>query len=155
MYILMSPLHVGAIFSVPTSSDRLRLAPPTPSLLPSLQLAPAHTSLHQLAPAHSQLTPAFSQWAMNSLVCIRVPTTSGGQWARGQGGSKLGASWSELEQAGSELSELNVILGFRVKFWSAHHLSRDKAPSLHSQVAPLTPKALSAVMAQWISRCTF
>ena len=34
VYILMFPLHVRAIFSVPTSSNRLRLGPLTPSLLP-------------------------------------------------------------------------------------------------------------------------
>ena len=62
------------------------------------------------APSLTPLTPARSQWPMNSLVCIEVPTTSGGQGARGQGGSELeqtGVSWSKT-------SELNVILGFRV-----------------------------------------
>ena len=87
VYILMSPLHVGASFSVPTSSDRLRLAPPTPSSLPSLQLTPACTSS----------LPACSQWAMNSLVCIGVPINSGGNVLGGKVGvswSKLGASWA-------------------------------------------------------------
>ena len=50
VYILMSPLHVGASFSTPTSCDRLILAPLTPltpSLLPLLQLTPSSL---QLAP---------------------------------------------------------------------------------------------------------
>ena len=108
VYILVSPLHVGSSFSAPTSSDKLTLAPLTPRSLLSLQLSPAHL-----------------QWPMNSLVCIGVPTHSGGQGARGRAGSDLGASWSELgvswEQAGSELgaswseaSEPNITLGFRV-----------------------------------------
>ena len=38
---------------------------------------------------------------------------------------------------------LGVPISCGGKFWSAHHLSWDKALSPHSQVAPLTPKALS------------
>ena len=54
----------------------------------------------KVSPGGSHLAPARSQWPMNSLVCIGVPTTYGGQGARG-------ASWSEM-------SEPNIILGFRV-----------------------------------------
>ena len=48
-----------------------------------------HTQITPLAPISLQVTPACSQMPMNSLVCIWVPTTSGGQRARGQGGRKL------------------------------------------------------------------
>ena len=64
----------------------------------------------KVSPGGPHLTPAHSQCPMNSLVCVGVPTTSGGQGARGASwseGSELGASWSEM-------SEPNVILGFRV-----------------------------------------
>ena len=76
----------------PACSSLLPLLQLTPSLLPTLSSLPAHSQLSsasQLTPACSQLTPACFQMPMNSLVCIGVPTTSGGQEARGQGGSKL------------------------------------------------------------------
>ena len=120
VYILVSPLHIGASFSAPISSDRLRLAPLTPSSLPSLQLAPSSLPSLQLTIAHSSLLPslpAHSQWPMNSLVCIGVPTTSGGLGGKlGSSWSELGASWSKGSKLGvswSEGSEPNVIPGFR------------------------------------------
>ena len=62
--------------------------PACSSLLPALSSLPACSSS---LPALSSL-PACSQMPMNSLVCIGVPTTSGG---KGVGG-KVGASWSWL-----------------------------------------------------------
>ena len=57
-----------------------------PSSLPVCSSLPAHSSSLQLAPSSLQLAP---KCPMNSLVCISVPTNSGGQGARGQGWSKL------------------------------------------------------------------
>ena len=159
----MSPLHVGASCSALTPSDVLRLAPITPNSLPLLQLAPAHFQLTPLAPACSSSLPACFQWAINSLICIGVPTTSAGQGARGQGGRKLRVSWRELEQAGASWSELKHFGRARVevlanghrgvcyqllttcggKFSGAHHLFYTKGYSPHSQLGPLTPNGVS------------
>ena len=56
---------------------------------------------------------------MNSLVCIGVPTTSGGQGARGQAGAR-GSSYNQLVFVGVPITSA-------LKFWSAHHLSCNKA----------------------------
>ena len=58
VYILMSPLHVGASFSCPTSCDRLRLAPLTPISLPSL---PASLPCSSLLPSCSSLLPMTNE----------------------------------------------------------------------------------------------
>ena len=42
------------------------------------------SKLTPLTPACSQLAPARSQWPMNSLICIGVPTTSGGKGLGGE-----------------------------------------------------------------------
>ena len=83
------PMNSLVCIGVPTTSGgqgtggqgggKLKLTPLTPRSLPSI---PSH-SCHS---PHSQLTGPHSQCPMNSLVCIGVPTTSGG---KGQGGSKL------------------------------------------------------------------
>ena len=85
-------------------SPASQLAPARSQLSPTSQLTPARSPCSSSLPALSnlpalsslpacssslQLAPARSQMPMNSLVCIGVPTTSGGQRARGQGGSKL------------------------------------------------------------------
>ena len=91
---------------------------------------------------------------MNSLVCIGVPTTSGGQGARGQGGSKLKlapltsksllslpslpAHWTLLPMSNEQLS----------MYWGPHHLwgqgARGQGGS-KLKVALLTPRSLPSL----------
>ena len=92
---------------------------------------------------------------MNSLVCIWVPTTSGG---KGLGG-KLGASWSKGSKLGASWSKPNVILGFRVPTTiggkTSLHVgtsfsvptSSDRLPSLpaHSPHSSLLPALSSSL----------
>ena len=80
---LQPPSSLPALSSLPSHSQ---LASACSTLLPSL---PSPCSCHSL---HSHLTEPHSQCPMNSLVCIWVPTTSGG---KGLGG-KVGASGSWL-----------------------------------------------------------
>ena len=64
-----------------------------------------HSQLPPLTPACSsslQLPLACSQWPMNSLGCIGVPTTSGGQGARGWAGSEL--EWGDRATITSNIS---------------------------------------------------
>ena len=147
VYILMSPLHVRASFSGPTSCDRLRLAPLTPISLPSLPACLPHSCL--LPSCSSSLPMANEQLSM-----FQGPHHLWG--ARGQGVSleQAGASWSK----GIELQSTSICWGphhLCTQVLECHHLCCNKAPSPHSQVTPLTTKALSTVMAQWISSCTF
>ena len=67
----------------------------------------------------------------------------------------LQIEWGEVGGYADQWVFLGVHISCGGKFWSAHYLSQDKAPSPHSQVAPLTPKALSAGRTKWISRCAF
>ena len=126
--LVQASVHPPVLIGSPPSQLTL-LSLACSQLSPASQLAPLTPALSQLTPAHSphsssllahssslQLAPSSlpdcSQWAMNSLVCIGVLTTSGGQGL----GCKLGVSWERAGASWSEMSEPNVILGFRVSF---------------------------------------
>ena len=98
------PLVVGALKPSITfrSLGSLQLAPAHSQLTP--QFAPAHSPVHSsLLPSSLQLTPAHSPVCSSSLLpcpiapytpqVVGTPTHT---WP-------LGASWSKLERAGSEL----------------------------------------------------
>ena len=70
--------------------------------------------------------------------------------------------WDKTHQSTTKVTShfhISVFVGVPIsssgKFWSAHHLSCKKAHYTHSQVTPLTPKALSTGRAKWILRFTF
>ena len=110
------------------------------------QLAPLALSLLPLLPACSPCSQSIpgsleprSQWPMNSLVCIGVPTTSGGQGARGQGGSKL--KLAPLTPRSLSLLQLSPSL---LQFAPAHSqlaLACSPCSSL-LQITPLAPSSL-------------
>ena len=106
------------------------MTPLTPKSLLSLPSLPAPSSL----PACSSSLP-MAMYVLGS----PPPVGCKGLWGKvGASWSKLG-SWSELERTGSEPSEWNVILGFRVP--TTIGLGKLPAGSPCSELAPLAPRA--------------
>ena len=95
--------------------SKLKLAPLTPRSLPSLPSPCCHSP-------HSQLTGPCFQCPMNSLVCIGVPTTSWGQGARRQGGSKLNLAPITLLTLLPSLPSLPMSNEQLSIYWGPHHL---------------------------------
>ena len=127
VYILMSPLHVRASFSGPTSCDRLRLAPLTPISLPSLPACLPHSCL--LPSCSSSLPMANEQLSM-----FQGPHHLWG--ARGQG-----VSWEQAGARGLSYNQqvfVGVPITSALKFWSA-------TTSVVTRLPPLTPKSLPSL----------
>ena len=115
------PHHLWGQGSRGQGGSKLKLAPLTPRLLPSLPSPCCHSP-------HSELAGPHSQCPMNSLLCIGVSTTSGGKGLGGKHGSKLKlapltpksllslpslpASWTSLPMSNEQLT----------MYWGLHHL---------------------------------
>ena len=105
------------------------------TLLPSLPSSCSHHS------PHSDLAGLCSQCPMNSLICIGVPTTSGGKGL----GSKVGGSWTlfpslpSLPPCWTLLQMSNEQLSM---YWGPHHLWGQGARGQCGSKLNLTPITL-------------
>ena len=154
----------GAHSIVPACPQLAPLAPLAPSSLPHSQLAPLSELVGELGASWEWAGVRGASWMwykalesppplvkklwLSHIVLICAPLIPSLL-------PSLPMEWSELGGYADQQIFLGVPISCGGKFWSAHHLSWDKTPYPHSQVTPLTPKALSIGRAQWILRCTF
>ena len=126
--------------------SKLKLAPLTPRSLPSITNCSCHSP-------HSQLARPHSQMPMKSLVCIWVPTTSGGKG--------VGSRWEQAEpcfchsphfQLAGPHSQcpMNSLVCIGVPTTSGgkgvgSRWEQAEAGSPHSQITPLAPASSSSL----------